>query len=683
MIFLEAIIYCCLLALEISSTNTAFSGGSPVKTLEDIFERSISQKPSCNKYPYLLHTNDTPPPLEKKPQVEFHFSLLPKNQDLNQTPQDNKRNFQEAFENAESRPRKLSNIDREHYFSPQISSDHGDFASERDSFSTYTMKSHSSYVENDYASALKDSEHSYYNRFLRDKYISEYNHGLIHQSEPSSASNRIISNGARENQLREHQSLGESRLPLNIDPNISFTPETKADLAGDSFNALANNFRLTQQEEARELNGEVQSSKKKIESTHLIQFKHSHKISQRTRTRETNKNLIDKEELPLSVKPKSQTFYSEKSDKFDEIVLAPGSQSSLKVPERQNNTPRKNRKKGLLKDKGKSIKEVFGKKKSLKDVVKEYKFKLQDLSMQSSKKSPLSFFLETIDYYADNESSEYVPKKKKVSNPDYWKLCYQNPLIESFLGQINFPISQSQFNELDKAYKERNGEECRGLNHIFFKSIYDQINKNCDKNFYIVHQQEKDFFTFYAYDFKVVSETLNKIRKNRNYYSDQLANYLGEAINFFPWKVVSNLENRQEIFEQREFYLKSKNFNTSGLNYGAILNQRFDLRKLFLLYSTLMNKVFCSGKNDLLENFFRRQKDAINFFDEALSLLEVDPNEPDSYFIKREILPLNEDAKKIFFEESVLKFPNNTFQIKIIHRNKDLNGAIVLFHFFC
>ncbi|KAI8462061.1 hypothetical protein BY996DRAFT_6493296 [Phakopsora pachyrhizi] len=159
------------------SPNTPGTQVTPVKTLEDIFERSISQKPSCNKYPYLLHTNDTPPPLEKKPQVEFHFSLLPKNQDLNQTPQDNKRNFQEAFENAESRPRKLSNIDREHYFSPQISSDHGDFASERDSFSTYTMKSHSSYVENDYASALKDSEHSYYNRFLRDKYISEYNHG--------------------------------------------------------------------------------------------------------------------------------------------------------------------------------------------------------------------------------------------------------------------------------------------------------------------------------------------------------------------------------------------------------------------------------------------------------------------------------------------------------------------------
>ncbi|CAH7666926.1 hypothetical protein PPACK8108_LOCUS1290, partial [Phakopsora pachyrhizi] len=558
MIFLEAIIYCCLLALEISSTNTAFSGGSPVKTLEDIFERSISQKPSCNKYPYLLHTNDTPPPLEKKSQVEFHFSLLPKNQDLNQIPQDNKRNFQEAFENAESRPRKLSKIDREHYFSPHISSDHSDFASERNSFSTYTIKSHSSDAENDCATALKDSEHSYYNRFLRDKYISEYNHGLIHQSEPSSASNRVISNGARETRLREHQNLGESRLPLNIDLNFSFTPETKDDLAGDSFNALANNFRLTQQEEARELNGEVQSPKKKFKSTNLIQFKHSHKIPQRTRTRETNKNVIEKEELQLSEKPTSQTFYSEKSDKFDEIVLPPGSQSSLKVPERQNNTLRKNLENVLLKDKGNSIKEIFGKKKSLEDVIKEYKIKLQNSSMQNSKKSPLSLFLETIDYYADNELSFWAPKKKRLSNSKKLKMYTQNPCVASILGHTDIPIHQLQLFTLEKAYNKRYNNEGQGLNHSFFQKIYGQIVKNLDENFYIFDWQVKNFFHIFNYNFQVESETLNKVINNRNYYLDKLESCLGEATDFFPWKIVSTSDNKLELFQKREFYLKKK-----------------------------------------------------------------------------------------------------------------------------
>ncbi|KAI8445436.1 hypothetical protein BY996DRAFT_7962306 [Phakopsora pachyrhizi] len=152
------------------------------------------------------------------------------------------------------------------------------------------------------------------------------------------------------------------------------------------------------------------------------------------------------------------------------------------------------------------------------------------------------------------------------------------------------------------------------------------------------------------------------------------------AMDLIPWEVISTSENRLSLFQKRELYQKQRRIKKLGVDYGVLPNQRFNLRKLFLVYSTLMNKIFCTGKHDLQENFLDRQKDAMDYFDLVLGLLETDNNVPNNYLIRDENLPLNEDSKKIFLEQSPsLKLPDNKFQFKLV--NGDRNRIDVIWKF--
>ncbi|CAH7669029.1 hypothetical protein PPACK8108_LOCUS3588 [Phakopsora pachyrhizi] len=319
-------------------------------------------------YPLLSHTNDTPPPMDKTPQAEHHFSSLAKNQDITPITKDNKRNLNDAFENAEDRPMKLAGIERKHYSLPQFSFNRGDFSNERDTFPTQTMNSHSSDVERDYATALKGSNRRYNDRVFGNNYISEHNHGLVVQPESLDAPYRIISNGAIETRVQEHHNLGEWILPMNIDLNRLFTSETTAGITGDSNNFLANNFKLSQQEEAKELDGEGKIPNRIFENHHSLHFKNDLKSLQKTRTKETNNNSMDRVDLPLSVKHQSQSLYLGNKDELDKIGLAKTSRSSSKASKKQNNAIRKKIKNDLMKDKGNKIRWISGQEKTFEDV---------------------------------------------------------------------------------------------------------------------------------------------------------------------------------------------------------------------------------------------------------------------------------------------------------------------------
>ncbi|KAI8448500.1 hypothetical protein BY996DRAFT_8397796 [Phakopsora pachyrhizi] len=143
--------------------------------------------------------------------------------------------------------------------------------------------------------------------------------------------------------------------------------------------------------------------------------------------------------------------------------------------------------------------------------------------------------------------------------------------------------------------------------------------------------------------------------KNNNYYADQLAKTFGKSIKFIPWEVVFPADNKMKLFQERETIMKSKGIGKFVANYGILPTQRFNLRKLFLVYSTLINKVFCSGEKDLEENFLDRQKAAMDFFDEIMSLLETDNDSPPTYFIKTENFPLDKGLKDRTAEDKGLQ----------------------------
>ncbi|KAI8455699.1 hypothetical protein BY996DRAFT_7015973 [Phakopsora pachyrhizi] len=144
------------------------------------------------------------------------------------------------------------------------------------------------------------------------------------------------------------------------------------------------------------------------------------------------------------------------------------------------------------------------------------------------------------------------------------------------------------------------------------------------------------------------------------------------AIKFIPWEVIYTSDNSLGLFRKRELFQKERTIKKLGANYGLLPYLRFTFRKIFLLYTTLINKIYCSGKEEMREKFPQQQKAAMNFFDMAIKLIEIDSSDTANYFIRNEYLPLNEDAKFFFFKHSCLLFPANRFQFRIVYgeRNK-------------
>ncbi|CAH7670844.1 expressed protein, partial [Phakopsora pachyrhizi] len=674
----KAIIQLWFLASKIIPTNSALSKGSPVKTLEDIAKGSRSQNSLHSQCEIISRKNNIPPLIDKESTVDHHIELLAKDQDITTVDINNKRKFKEAFENGESRPVKLPDNVKETNFLPQFSSDWGDdlmfFAAEWDDFPTYTMDSRSAEIQYDFANALEGSEYSYYDYYLQNNFLWSNDDVLMPQDESVGAITEGPTEGsskeAAETQVPEHENLGKPSMPpVNLPLNSLTGTETKAGSSGISHSALLDNFGLNQLVESNEFDREVQSSNTIFENPQLFHLEEDSDSSQKIRTEKKRKKKKEKIDLSILEKQKShETLHSGEKDRSLKKKIKKFRKISSTIFVKKDNTVSEIDKKDLFKTK--KMKMMGVKKKSFEDAIYEYELKLKDLSKSEDKKTPLSLFLEIIDKFADDESPNYDLEKKLGFKQDDLNRYNQNPFIRTFFGNFEIPIFKSQFVDLQKAYRTVNGDESEESLQMFFDMIYSQININNDESFYIRKSQIKFFFYPKNFDFKVENKILKKVLNGRSYYADQLANYLGSESNLIPWKSLSTSDNKLEIFEQREFYLKNKRISLFGVNYGVLLNQRFSLRKLFLIYSTLINKVLCNEKEDLLKHFNKNQKDAMNLFDEIVKLLEADPDEQSTYFINNQKLPLRDDIKKFFLKKTLLCFPKDRFEIKMIKRNK-------------
>ncbi|KAI8449443.1 hypothetical protein BY996DRAFT_7479233 [Phakopsora pachyrhizi] len=96
------------------------------------------------------------------------------------------------------------------------------------------------------------------------------------------------------------------------------------------------------------------------------------------------------------------------------------------------------------------------------------------------------------------------------------------------------------------------------------------------------------------------------------------------AMNSIRWKEVFVDDKMNELFERRALFLTNTKFPRRYTIYSINIKLRYRIRRLFLVYSTLINKIFCEGKKDLERNFHKRQEDAIHSFDKAWELVEID-----------------------------------------------------------
>ncbi|CAH7674353.1 hypothetical protein PPACK8108_LOCUS9263 [Phakopsora pachyrhizi] len=654
--YLKSIAYLCLAVFKTLSTNAALLNGSPAKILEDIAEAPRYQTPISTQYDLVSHAN-IDPRKEKQSQVDLQVNFLVSNAEITPVSISNKRNFDEALKNEEAGSMKSPESVKKKK-TPQLSSDWGDdllfFTTEWDVFPNYSMESHYAEIDYDVATEFGGLEHRYQDYYDLQKIF-----------EPASLESlsRINLCGASETQVTKHQNLGEMSFTLNLPHNSLTGTKPRAGLAVNSDCTLAGNYRLTHQGEAGELNREGQSEMFKNPQTFHFNRDPDNKRKTRTekikskKNRKLNVKILEKHGMENSSKAKGLSQSSKSSSKVFE-------QNTGKIQIKATNE--------RSKVKGKKLETISGQEKSLEDILDEFKLQLEDLRRSSSTETELSLFLKTIDSYADNKSANLDLKKKKKLNQENLNIFFRRPFIKSFLSCSEIPIGRSIFFKLHDAYKKRNDKGGKYSNDVFFKLINDQVNVNSGESFYVLDSQVKSFFGFKYSDFKVKSPYLEKAStiKNNNYYADQLAKTFGKSIKFIPWEVVFPAKDKIKLFQKRETIMKSKGIGKFVANYGILPTQRFNLRKLFLVYSTLINKVFCSGEKDLEENFLDRQEAAMDFFDEIMSLLETDNDSPPTYFIRTENFPLDKVSSSMLINKLTFFFQQDRFQFKIPGRNR-------------
>ncbi|CAH7676340.1 expressed protein [Phakopsora pachyrhizi] len=608
MVFRKAVIYLCLGALKILSTNAAFSKSNDIKTLDDIAEGSMPENPFFSQDNFISCTKNTSQ-IEKQSQAEGYINFPDKNAVITQFVANNKRDFKETLENREAKPVHSPVNLEEHKLTPSIVTDQVDdlmfFATELDDFPTYLMEFHPAEIQPNSATASDGLELSYHDYHLQDNDFGENNSWLINQSEPLGFQSSTVLNGAAEIPVPEHQNLGAPSLDNNQLFCSLFEAEPTAVSEENTYNAWASNFGPTLHEEARESYKEGQISNESIENLHSLNFNYDSNILKIGLSKAQN-DVFELEDLPVLEKQLSQTLSPGEKYIIENESLLKSRRSHSKAPGRQSRKITKNTKD--KEEEEKNIKTASRSENSLKNVMDEFKLKLGDLSESSSSKGSLNLFLKTIDNFADNMSTEDCRKSRKRIKLQHLEIYSQKSLVSLFLNVGNS-------------------------------------------------------------DFKVENLDLEKAPTNRNYYSDHLAKKICMAIKLIPWKELSISDRKLEIFEKREIYTQHKRVKRFDVNYGRLPRMRFELRKLFKVYSTLINKIFCIGEKDLHENFHNRQIAAIDFFDDFMSLLEIDSADTAKYFITYENLPLNENVKAMFSKNS-LNSLTEKFQFRICNGDR-------------
>ncbi|CAH7684273.1 expressed protein [Phakopsora pachyrhizi] len=222
---------------------------------------------------------------------------------------------------------------------------------------------------------------------------------------------------------------------------------------------------------------------------------------------------------------------------------------------------------------------------------------------------------------------------------------YHVSLIRRFREEVSlagFPENLSQFLPLFDAMKIE-GE----------KTGFVYINKAIFRSFFRIESRRRE-----------ATESLEKLKipsLDDNFYQ-LLSNQLNELC------VEDFFNNDYRILKDRALltYIKYKSVPAELKVYRGILRGKLLMRNLYLTITTLINKLFCEGHDDLKKNFSKRQKEAIEFFDLVWKSFRL--ANPDEFFIDTSALPSlvnkNFSAAREFLLNDIVKTirPNVPFK---------------------
>ncbi|CAH7674869.1 hypothetical protein PPACK8108_LOCUS9803 [Phakopsora pachyrhizi] len=305
-----------------------------------------------------------------------------------------------------------------------------------------------------------------------------------------------------------------------------------------------------------------------------------------------------------------------------------------------------------------------------------------------------------------------IPKHKKFSN-FWWHNVYLPVVMDSLtkgedatLGlQIFFDRMDELADELISSYEGRFFWKKRNLKHktLFAESATNEIQSdNFKTNFgEIIDQGDKPYHISLIGKFKekikmagstenlsqflpLFSAMESRGEQNEFVYIDKAIfhsffrskNSRGEAASYSKklkipllddnfYQVLSNqindiglenfFKNDCRILKDRALsnYIKQKSLPDELKVYKGVLKGKLLMRNLYLTVTTLINKLFCEGRDDLNQNYSKRQKEAIEFYDLVWKSFRL--ANPDEFIIDTSALPSVDNARYSEVSGSLIK----------------------------
>ncbi|KAI8450905.1 hypothetical protein BY996DRAFT_4037836 [Phakopsora pachyrhizi] len=287
--------------------------------------------------------------------------------------------------------------------------------------------------------------------------------------------------------------------------------------------------------------------------------------------------------------------------------------------------------------------------------------KIDSIEKSQSSKNSLSVLAGEMDDFADSIQHAINPVdtekdfiRSSLANSE------ENNILQKSLDHREIAIDETIFIDMMRKFKNTNYDGLGNSALSFIGKITKQIENSGVKAFYITNLDLKMFFK----DKKIIFTVQWPFEvSNRNHvlYYEQISNMIVSSMDTITWKNTFIEDKASVKYDWRTSVITARSFPFWLKNYSSALKQRYDVRRLFLVYSTMINKIFCNGREELRESFHTWQEGAINSYDESWKFLQLkrsSNNRKDYYsilFIENSDLPLPNDIKEFFL---------NTYDIK-------------------
>ncbi|KAI8450803.1 hypothetical protein BY996DRAFT_7353069, partial [Phakopsora pachyrhizi] len=199
--------------------------------------------------------------------------------------------------------------------------------------------------------------------------------------------------------------------------------------------------------------------------------------------------------------------------------------------------------------------------------------------------------------------------------------------------------------------------------------IVRQIVKHGGEEFYIRDSEVRAFFsTPEASRFKIKSDSNPKPNAQSIRYRF-LADFkkIVEAMSFE--NIVKKILNVDDLNSSPAFKPELwQSFELKESMDSRRLSKKIYVGKVFLVYSIIINKIFCDGPND--DRFIERQRAAIEFYDSVFG--SVDPDDSGNFVLRIDSLPeLAESSseRKVEIENGISIFNTNLGEREYLYMN--------------